>query len=208
MTTEPSKSVADILADLWSAAGGESAALSRVALTGEEPALASSFRVGAAAQSSIAAAGLAAAEIWKARTKRAQNVAVDMRHAAVEFRSERYMRIDSKPPGPAWDKIAGVFSTGDGRKVRLHTNFPHHRDGILKLLGCAYEREAVQAWLMKWEAETFETAAAEAGMVATMMRTTQEWAAHPQGQAVARLPLFEITKIGETPSRPPWPPGS
>jgi crotonobetainyl-CoA:carnitine CoA-transferase CaiB-like acyl-CoA transferase len=55
---------------------------------------------------------------------------------------------------------------------------------------------------MKWEAETFETAAAEAGMVATMMRTPQEWAAHPQGQAVARLPLFEITKIGETPSRP------
>ena len=42
-------------------------------------------------------------------------------------------------------KIAGVYATGDGRKVRLHTNFPHHRDGILKLLGCAYDREAVQA---------------------------------------------------------------
>ena len=57
------------------------------------------------------------------------------------------MRIDGKPPGPAWDKIAGVYRTGDGRTVRLHTNFPHHRDGILKLLGCAYEREAVQAAL-------------------------------------------------------------
>ena len=57
------------------------------------------------------------------------------------------MRLAGKPPGPSWDKIAGVYRTGDGRYVRLHTNFPHHRDGMLKLLGCAYEREAVQAAL-------------------------------------------------------------
>ena len=105
-------------------------------------------------------------------------------------------------PGPAWDKIAGVYATGDGRKVRLHTNFPHHRDGMLRLLDCAYEREAVQAALAKWEGEKLETAAAEAGLVATMMRRPAEWAAHPQGQAVAKLPLLEITKIGEAPARP------
>ena len=128
-----------ILADLWSVAGGDPAALDRVRLTGADPALPSSFRVGTAAQVAIAATGLAAAEIWRQRTRRTQTVAVDMRHAAVEFRSERYMRIDGKPPGPAWDKIAGIYGTGDGRKVRLHTNFPHHRDGILKLLGCDYD---------------------------------------------------------------------
>ena len=130
-----------------------------------------------------------------------QTVTVDMRHAAVEVRSERYMRIDGKPPGPAWDKIAGIYATSDGRKVRLHTNFPHHRDGILKLLGCDYAREAVQAALLRWEAEKFETAAAGAGMVATMMRSPAEWSAHPQGQAVARLPLLEITRIGDAPPR-------
>jgi crotonobetainyl-CoA:carnitine CoA-transferase CaiB-like acyl-CoA transferase len=195
-------SSAQILADLWTEAGGEPEALGSVTLTGAEPALPSSFRVGTAAQVTIAAAGLAAAEIWHQRTKRAQTVAVDMRHAAIEFRSERYMRLDGKPPGPAWDKIAGVYSTGDGRKVRLHTNFAHHRDGMLKLLGCAYEREAVQAALMKWQGEAFETAAADAGLVATMMRSPGEWAAHLQGQAVAKLPLLEITKIGEAPARP------
>jgi crotonobetainyl-CoA:carnitine CoA-transferase CaiB-like acyl-CoA transferase len=190
-----------VLGDLWSAAGGDPAALDRVRLTGTDPALPSSFRVGAIAQTTIAATGLAAAEIWHRRTKRAQTVAVDMRHAAVEVRSERYMRIDGKPPGPAWDKIAGVYGTGDGRKVRLHTNFPHHRDGILKLLGCDYDRAAVQAALMTWEAEKFETAAADAKLVATMMRTPDEWTAHPQGQVVARMPLFNITKIGEAPPR-------
>ncbi len=190
-----------ILADLWSVAAGDPAALDRVRLTGTDPVLPSSFRVGTAAQATIAATGLAATELWRQRSGRTQSVAVDMRHAAVEFRSERYMRIDGKPPGPVWDKIAGVYGTGDGRKVRLHTNFPHHRDGILKLLGCDYARETVQAALLKWEAEKFETAAAGAGMVATMMRSPAEWSAHPQGQAVARLPLLEITRIGDAPAR-------
>jgi crotonobetainyl-CoA:carnitine CoA-transferase CaiB-like acyl-CoA transferase len=192
---------AQILAGLWSTASGEPAALERVALTGAEPTLPSSFRVGAAAQTSIAAAGLAAAEIWRLRTGRAQSVAVDMRAAAIEFRSERHARLDNKPPGPTWDKIAGVYRTGDGRTMRLHTNFPHHRDGMLKLLACAYEREAVQAALLKWEGEKFETAAADAKLVATMMRSPAEWAAHAQGSAVAQLPLLEITRIGEAPAR-------
>jgi crotonobetainyl-CoA:carnitine CoA-transferase CaiB-like acyl-CoA transferase len=196
-----------LLADLWSSAGGDPAALDAVVLTGEEPALPSSFRVGALAQTAIAAAGLAAAQLHRQRGGPAQTVSVDMRHAAIEFRSERYLRIAGKPPGPAWDKIAGVYSTGDGRYVRLHTNFPHHRDGILKLLGCKYEREAVQAALAKWEAEKFESAAALAGLVATMMRSPAEWAAHPQGRAVAGLPLLDMRRIGEAPARPLPPAG-
>ena len=99
----------------------ESPPRSARALTGADPVLPSSFKVGTAAQATIAAAGLAAAELWRLRTGREQTVAVDMRHAAIEFRSERYMRLDGRPPGPAWNKIAGVYATGDGRKVRLRT---------------------------------------------------------------------------------------
>ena len=103
----------DILADLWTSAGGDASALDRVTLTGDEPQLPSSFRVAAAAQVSIAAAGLAAANIWQLRSGQSQDVAVDMRHAVVECRSERYLRVDGKPPGPAWDAIAGIYKTGD-----------------------------------------------------------------------------------------------
>jgi crotonobetainyl-CoA:carnitine CoA-transferase CaiB-like acyl-CoA transferase len=191
----------DILADLWALAGGEPSALNDVALTGREPALPSSFRVGTVAQTTIAAAALAAAQLWRQRTGQRQTVSVDMRHAAIEFRSERYQRIAERAPGPTWDKIAGVYATGDGRKVRLHTNFPQHRDGILKLLGVAYERAAVAAALKRWQAQAFEDAVAEAGLVATMLRAPAEWADHPQGRAVAGLPLLEISKIGEAPAR-------
>src|SRR5512142_2549946 len=88
----------DILTDLWLLAGGEMSALDAVTLTGEEPQLPSSFRVAAAAQTSIAASGLAAAEIWKLRSGQAQEVRVYMRHAVVECRSERYLRVDGQPP--------------------------------------------------------------------------------------------------------------
>ena len=33
------------------------------------------------------------------------------------------------------------------------------------------------------------------------MRSPQEWASHPQGQAVAGLPLIDIRRIGESPAR-------
>jgi crotonobetainyl-CoA:carnitine CoA-transferase CaiB-like acyl-CoA transferase len=195
------QSIRDILADLWSQGGGDAPALDTVALTGSEPMLPSSFRVAAAAQASIAAAGLAAAHIWRLRSGRAQKVSVDMRHAAIECRSERYLRVDDKPPPPAWDAIAGVYKTGDGRFVRLHTNFPHHRDNICKLLDCKPEREAVQAALLKWEGEAFETAAYAGDCVVSFMRTPAEWAAHPQAKALSELPLLTIEKIGEAPPR-------
>jgi crotonobetainyl-CoA:carnitine CoA-transferase CaiB-like acyl-CoA transferase len=196
----------EILADLWTLAGGEPAALDAVTLTGEESQLPSSFRVAAAAQASIAAAGLAAAQVWQLRSGQSQSVAVDMRHAVVECRSERYLRVDGKPPPPTWDAIAGVYKTGDRRFVRLHTNFPHHRAAVCKVLDCKPDRDDVQAALMQWEAEAFETAAYEAGGVVAMMRPYDEWSALPHASALAALPTISIEKIGEAAPKP-WPAG-
>jgi len=200
------QSTRDILAGLWRLAGGEVSALDTTTLTGDEPQLPSSFRVAAAGQVSIAASALAAAAIWQARNGETQTVAVDMRHAVVECRSERYLRVDGAPPPPAWDAIAGIYKTGDQRFVRLHTNFPHHRAAVCNVLSCAAEREAVQAALMNWEGEAFETAAYAAGGVVSLMRSHDEWRALPQAKALADLPVLTIEKIGEAPPKP-WPPG-
>lgn len=188
------------LANLWSRAGGAARALGDVQLSGNEPVLPSCFAVGTIGQVAIAAAGLAAAVLHRARAGIRQTVSVDMRHAAAEIRSERYMRTDASPAA-MWDPIAGLYRTRDARWVRIHTNFAHHRDGVLALLDCANTREAVQAALMGWDAATFETEAAARKLVATMTRTPEEWAAHPQGQAVAALPLLEIERIGDAPPR-------
>src|ERR1700676_2410598 len=164
----------EILEAIWTAAGGDPSALDAVTLTGEEPQLPSSFRVAAAAQASVAAAGLAAAQVWKLRSGQSQGVAVDMRHAVVECRSERYLRVDGKPPGPAWDAIAGIYKTRDQRFVRLHTNFRHHRDAVCQVLNCGAEREDVQAALLQWDGEAFETAAYAGGCAVALMRSYDE----------------------------------
>lgn len=195
MATAP----AEALDGLWRLLGQPEAALARVTLTGAEPALPSSFAVGTAAQASIAASALAAAELDRLRTGREQSVSVDMRHAAVEFRSERYLRVDGGPAPELWDSIAGTYRCGDGRWVRLHTNFPHHREGVLAILGCAGERAAVAEALKGWTAEDFEQRAAEARLVVTAMRSFAEWDAHPQGQAIAALPVMSLEKIGDAP---------
>ena len=196
----------DVLAKLWSSLGHDSAALSHIDLTGSEPVLPSSFAVGTAMHASVAASALAAAEIWRTRTGKMQRVSVDMRAAAIASRSERYLTVDGGPAPELWDKIAGTYRCGDGRYVRLHTNFPHHRDGVLAMLNCAYDKAVVAQALRGWNALDFEDAAARAGLVVTAMRTFAEWDMHPQGQAISRLPLMSIERIGDAPA-PRWPEG-
>jgi crotonobetainyl-CoA:carnitine CoA-transferase CaiB-like acyl-CoA transferase len=192
----------DVLANLWRAAGQDDAALGEVEFTGAEPVLPSSFAVGTAAQATIGAAALAASELWRLRTRRRQRVHVDMRAAAIEFRSERYLRVNGKVPDEYHDNIAGLYRCGDGRWVRLHTNLPHHCSGLLALLGCEHDPKAVARTLDGWKAEKLEDAAAEAGLVVTACRSFAEWDAHPQGQAVAELPPFTIEQIGDAPAKP------
>ncbi len=200
----------EAIAALWGGLALPDDVPSWATLTGDEPALPSSFRVGTAAQASIAAAGLAAASLWRLRGGAAQEVAVDMRHAAIEFRSERLVRVNDAPMPDLWDKIAGAYPCADagprGGWVRLHTNFPHHREGVLRLLDSAYDRDAVAAALRSWPAEAFETAAAQAGMAVTALRDFATWDAHPQGRAVAARPLVSLERIGEAPAEA-LPPG-
>lgn len=191
----------DVLKNLWTVAGGDPSALDAVKLTGQGPLLPSSFAIDTAAQVTIAAAGLASAEIWKQRSGEQQDVSVDLEHAVVECRSERHLRVDGKPPPPAWDAIAGVYKVRDGF-VRLHTNFRHHRDAICKVLNCEPEREKVQAALNTWDGEDFETKAYTNGCVVSFMRSHETWSKHPHAKALAQLPVLTIEKIGEAAPKP------
>ena len=203
----PSTSIAPLvgaraaLQQLWLSAGLPMQALARISLSGSEPVLRSSFAVGTAAQASIAAAALAATELGLLRNGVAQNVSVDMRHAALECCS--HFSIDGRVP-PIWDKLSGLYPCGgeEGAAgwVRIHANFAHHRDGALRLLGLPEgsesERADVIRALGRWTALDFESAAADAGLVVAALRGFSDWDAHPQGQAVAQRPLLSIEKIG------------
>ena len=199
----------EALRQVWRAAGLAPAALQRATLTGEEPALPSSFAVGTTAQAGIAAAALAATEVGRQRNGVLQQVTVEMRHAALECCT--HFSLDGHVPS-IWDKLAGLYPCGgdDGAAgwVRIHTNFAHHRDAALRLLalpvGNHTDRDQVRQALHGWRATDFEQAAADVGAVAFALRSFEEWDAHAQGLAVAAMPLLRIERIGDAPPRR-WP---
>ena len=193
-------SPSDALAAIWHLGQLPAAALGRVSLTSADPVLPSSFRVGTAAQTSIAAAALAATEFGTLRGQPGQDVAVDMAHAAAECSA--WFSVDGRVP-EVWDKFSGLYRCADGW-VRIHTNFAHHRAGALKLLGLDQEsaqRADVQEALLGWNALEFEQAAADSGMVVAAARSFDTWESHPQGRIIASQPLLSFERIGDAPAR-------
>ncbi|TDN68643.1 CoA transferase [Paraburkholderia sp. BL10I2N1] len=191
------------LRHIWSIAGCDLAALDAVSIEGSDPALPSVYRVGTLAASTIAATALAAAECFRLRTGRRQRVDVAVRRALVAFRSERYLRVNEGPAPELRSPVTGFYATRDGRWIQLHTNFQHHLDGVLRVLGCANDPAAVAAAIRGWDGATLDQTLADAGLCAALIRAPHEWGALDQAKAVAALPLFEIERIGDAPPESP-----
>jgi crotonobetainyl-CoA:carnitine CoA-transferase CaiB-like acyl-CoA transferase len=187
---------------IWTAAGCQAAALERVTVAGADPVLPTDFKIGTAATAVIAATALAASEVWRLRTGRAQSVAVDMRAAIAAFRSERYLRVNGGPAPDHRSPLFGFYLTGDARWVQIHANLPHHQAGHVKFLGCEETRESMAAAVTRWNGQDLEDALNGAGLPAGMVRSRDEWRGHPHARAVAGLPLLEIVRIAESPPEP------
>jgi hypothetical protein len=191
---------ADTLKRLWQLTSLPGSALDHVHLSGADPVLPSSFAVGAAAQSTVAAAALAACEVGYLRGAPRQDVSVDMRHAALE--AVGWFSIDGRAP-PLFDPLSGLYRCADGW-VRLHAVFLHHRQGAMRLLNLDPDKAArsdVEQAIASWHALELEEAAARAGLVLTAMRSFDEWDATSQGAAVGRQPLFSIERIAAAPPK-------
>ncbi len=169
---------------------------------GSDPVLPTPFRISETAAATLAAVGLAASDLWQLRTGREQRVAVDLRRATASLRSGHYLTIDNTYVSPAPNAVMGTYPAKNGRWSYLHCNFPNHRAAALKVLGVAEDREAVRKAVAQWDALELEEAIIAAKGAGGMVRSMEEWAKHPQGIAVATLPLMEITRIGDSPAEP------
>ncbi|NEX59948.1 CoA transferase [Noviherbaspirillum galbum] len=192
----------DALQFLWREAHGDPDLLDDLTITRPDAHLPSVFDVGTLAAGTIAAQALAASACWNLRSGERQKIVVDARRALAMCRSERYLAIDDKPPPDLWDPIAGYYQAGDGRWIQLHTNFPHHRAGVLRVLGCGPERKEVAAAIGRWKAADLDARLAAEGMCAALIRSPEEWQACEQAQAINSLPLFEVVRIGDAAPQP------
>ena len=166
---------------------------------GTDPVLPTPFRITETAAAALSATGLAVSDLWKLRTGRGQEVAVDARQATASLRSGHYMQMDGADVSHERNTIMGVYPAKNGRYSYVHANFPNHRAAALKVLGVPEDRQAVREAVAKWDALELEEAIIAAKGAGGMVRTMDEWAQHPQAAAIASLPLMEIVKIGDSP---------
>jgi crotonobetainyl-CoA:carnitine CoA-transferase CaiB-like acyl-CoA transferase len=190
----------DALRTILPAAGLPADRAAAVEFTGgTDPVLPTPFRIGVAGAATLAATGLAVADLWEIRTGRRQDVGVDLHRAAASLRSGHYMKLGDGEVSTRRNSIMGVYPTKDGRWSYLHCNFPNHRAAALSVLGVAEDREAVARAVLNWNAADLEEAIIAAKGAGGMVRTHAEWAQHPQSAAIAALPLMEIVRIGDGP---------
>jgi crotonobetainyl-CoA:carnitine CoA-transferase CaiB-like acyl-CoA transferase len=188
--------VGGLTAAAWEALGGDPALLDPVRVTGDPDGLLPSRLAALEAMgAAVACATLAASVLDGVRTGGGPGtVHIDRRQVAVAARSERYVRPVTAARRGSPDGFAPLsrfWRTADGW-VRLHGNYPWHRDRALEVLGVGTsddDRDAVAAAVAAWRGSELEQALADAGAVGAVVRTPEEWAAGPAGAAVAGGPL-------------------
>jgi crotonobetainyl-CoA:carnitine CoA-transferase CaiB-like acyl-CoA transferase len=181
-------------------AGWPESRASEVEITGPlDPVLPTPFRITESSTATLAAVGLAVNDLWELRTGRRQEVAIDTRQATASLRSGNYLKLNGEVVSNERNAVMGFYPTKDGRWSYVHSNFPNHRAAALKVLGVPEDHAAVKKAVAKWNALELEEAIIAAKGAGGMVRTLEEWKQHPQGKAVASLPLMEIIKIGDAP---------
>lgn len=188
-------SVRALTRTIWSALGGSDQTVTATEEVGTGS-YASAFAVSDLASASVSVAGLAIAELAGSASGVVPSVKVDRAAASLWFGTS------IKPSGwslpSMWDPIAGDYRAKNGW-VRLHTNAPHHRAAALKVLGPHSAKGDVARAVGFWDKGELETAIVNEGGCAAEMMSLEEWAAHPQGLAVALEPLVNVTDAGASP---------
>jgi crotonobetainyl-CoA:carnitine CoA-transferase CaiB-like acyl-CoA transferase len=183
-------------------AGLPASAADNVEITGSDALLPTPYKFVAPGAACIAATGLAAAELWKLKTGRTQQIHLDTYAATAALRSPRYLKIDGKKVEEDSAKITGFYQLKDGRWIYLHCNFPNVRDGNLKALGTSFDKAAVTKAVSQRDGLELETAMFANGGCGGLIRNEAEWEMLEHQKVVAKLPLFEIVKIGDAPPQP------
>ncbi|MEO3783004.1 CoA transferase [Actinocorallia sp. B10E7] len=153
-----------------------------VEVLGKPGLLPSIFRVDVLAAASVGAASCAAAVYWELRGGPRAHASVAREHAELAFLSERFFKIAGNEL-QLWADLSGDYRTRDGW-VRLHCNFPAHRDAALRVLGGTPTRDAVTAACLERDSLDVEGAVLAEGGAAAAFRSRDEWAAFPHGSLI------------------------
>ena len=170
-------------------------------ISGRDPVIATRFRAGEAAAAVLAANATAAADLWCVRGGRPQRIEVDVRAAAASLVSFSYLRYRNASFERRGQATTALYQASHGRWIHLHGGFSS-REGTLALLKCEDDANAIAKAVAGWDAQALEDALAEHGVCGAKLRSAAEWRTHPQGIALARVPVVEILRLGDARPEP------
>lgn len=180
-------------------------------IAGTDPIWPTRFPVSETVAAALAAVGVALTDILELKTKRRQRVAIDVRHAAAALKSA-YLLQRPDPSGAFKDvvnqqhlamrQMTQPWPTKDGRWFLPHFGLENLRARVLKVLDCDPTPDSVGKAVARWDALDLENAIAEARACGGMVRSPEEWLAHPHGKLLSERPVVEVIKIGDADVRP------
>ncbi len=181
-----------------------------ITFRGADPVVPSTLRLGGAAAIALVAKSVAIARLWRMRGGEGQDIATDLRvtpRRLCPVYEKKWELLNGHPPAaPALAGTGLCFTfhrTADGRWVMPVNLYPKLNVAAQRLLHSPDDHAAVSAAVAKWNARDLEQAAEEAGVVFPMLRTTTELMAEPQYREVlAKLPLVEVTRLGDSAPEP------
>jgi len=181
----------------WRSLGEDPAALALVRDHGTAVPLTGVLPSGRFVHDAIAAAAFSASLLAARRVGCAvSSVELDPIKVATAVTSDRHLRLNGKPVN-AWAELSGFWPCSDGW-VRTHANYPHHRDALITGLDLPDDTGAdgLLLALRSMRAADVEQRVIDAGGVATVVRTPEQWAEHPQAQKLAELPVVTVSPLG------------
>ncbi|MDQ0496339.1 CoA transferase [Paenibacillus brasilensis] len=178
----------------------------------------SPFRIGETLADALAARAVAANDLWQLRMGRRQTINVDVRAAAATCLGGEDMTLirdadGQYRPAPISESVEHMvaltqpWQTADHRWFVPHFNLPHLERRVLDVLKCENTPESVAQAVRRWKADDLEEALAAVNACGGVVRTPEEWLAHPHGAYLASRPVVEITKIADS-APEPLPPGA
>jgi len=179
----------------------------KVKIDGKDPVLASRHRFGELMAASQAALGIALGKIWMQRGGTVQDVTTNVKNAVHQHHGIAYMRQNGRQlPFTDYGATVGVdsplsgefYPTRDGRFIKIEVFYPRLHDAVFKVLKCAPTQRAVEAAIMQWDGEALELAVREESGAIGVVRSAEEWLAHPVGHRLAAKPVITIEKIGDS----------